>query len=75
MAGMDACIFCPELFLEGEQVTTLKQKGLDGILKANATSKNKIFPSVGDKVKINTNVSSTHNLQLFLFNIVPRAMP
>ncbi len=56
MADMSGCIFCSELFLEGDKVTTLKQKGLDGILKANVTSKNKIFPSVGDQVKNNTDI-------------------
>lgn len=51
MADIVPCIFCSELISRTDQATILKQKGLDGILKANEKSKIKIFPSVGDKVK------------------------
>lgn len=50
---MAECIFCLKLFLEKEKFTTLTQKGLDGIIKANDSHEKKIFPSVGDKVKYN----------------------
>lgn len=53
MAGKGVCIFCSGLFSEEDEDTTLGRKGLNGILRANATSKKKIFPSVGDKVRIN----------------------
>lgn len=79
MADIAACIFCSELFLKGDKVTTLKQKGLDGILKANVTSKKKILPSVGDKVKMITNKNKIvrdllHLTFIFVRQIVPRAM-
>lgn len=47
---MAACTICLELFLENEKSTTLTQKGVDGIIKANDYNEEKIFPSIGDKV-------------------------
>lgn len=52
---MAECIFCLKCFLESEKPTTVTQKGVDGIVKVNAVRalhKRKVFPSVGDKVKI-----------------------
>lgn len=51
---MAVCIFCLQLISEDEKATTLTQKGLEGILKANAFKERKIFPYVGDKVKVNS---------------------